>query len=187
LTPRVDACLNLSTFDRKAARLEAFPDLTSISDDEIFRQLRALEEEEEAVSHRRRRLHVQIDALRLERTSRLRQHVNEGDDIIPAVEQVARAVTEHEEPVADESPRFALEPDPIPDPSTLDEPELRELLRRLEQEEGEVSFHRRILHGRIDILRAERMARAHRGHIDLDQLKEILAANLVFKRPGNGS
>jgi hypothetical protein len=160
--------------------VEAFPDLASISDDDIYRQLRALEDEEEQVSRRRRLLHGQIDVLRLERIGRLRDDAADVARSIPP-ERVAEAVTESHDPVEDFEPS-PDEPEPIPDPATLDDEALRTLLRSLEQEEGEISLHRRILHGRIDILRAERIARAQRGHVDLEQLKEILAANLVFKR-----
>jgi hypothetical protein len=166
--------------------VEAFPDLVSISDDDIYRLLAELEQEEEQVSYRRRRLHGQIDMLRLERTSRLRRHVEAGDAVVPSAEKVAEAVTRPDEPLEDVTPE-PLEPEPIPDPASLSDDELQVLLRKLEHDEGEISFHRRILHGRIDILRAERMARAQRGHVDLDQLKEILAANLVFKKPGDGT
>jgi hypothetical protein len=165
--------------------MEAFPDLASISDDDIYRQLRALEDEEEVVSRRRRLLHVQIDALRLERIGRLREEVAAGGEQIPA-DKVAQAFRDRDEPVEDVAPA-ADEIEPIPDPASLDDEELRTLLRSLEHDEGEISLHRRILHGRIDILRAERIARAQRGHVDLEQLKEILAANLVFKRPDDGA
>ena len=49
--------------------------------------------------------------------------------------------------------------DPHPDLSTLTDDELRGMIRELEKEEDEVSFQRRVLHGRIDILRAELVAR----------------------------
>ena len=46
--------------------------------------------------------------------------------------------------------------DPLPDLDTLSDPDLRTLIETLELEENEVSFRRRMLQGRIDILRAER-------------------------------
>lgn len=49
--------------------------------------------------------------------------------------------------------------DPLPDLSTLTDDDLRGMIRDLEKEEDEVSFRRRVLHGRIDILRAELVAR----------------------------
>jgi hypothetical protein len=165
--------------------VEAFPDLASISDDEIHDKLRELEREEERVSYRRRRLHAQIDALRLERTIRLRRHVEAGDAMAADAAQVALAVTRPDGPLEDVGSE-EREPAPIPEPASLSDGDLRELLGKLEHEEAELSFHRRILHGRIDILRAERMARAQRGHLDLDKLREVLAENLVFKKPDGG-
>lgn len=73
----------------------------------------------------------------------------------------------------------------LPDLSSLSDQELRDLIKELVAEEQEVSFRRRILHGKIDILRAELVARlqgqVERGEptlseIDLDKLTEILAA-----------
>ena len=49
--------------------------------------------------------------------------------------------------------------EPLPDLSTLTDDDLRVMIRELEKEEDEISFRRRVLHGRIDILRAELVAR----------------------------
>jgi hypothetical protein len=69
--------------------------------------------------------------------------------------------------------------------------ELRGLLDDLSAEEDELSYRRRVLHGRIDILRAElvrRLADEHADHgdvisgTDLDRLIEILAGDLRAPR-----
>ena len=72
---------------------------------------------------------------------------------------------------------------PLPDLSTLTDDELRATIRDLEAEEDEVSFRRRVLHGRIDILRAELVARLREqvsaGEAklaDVERLSEILSA-----------
>ena len=49
--------------------------------------------------------------------------------------------------------------EPLPDFATLSDDDLQALIRELEKEENEVSYRRRLLQGRIDILRAERSAR----------------------------
>jgi len=49
--------------------------------------------------------------------------------------------------------------EPLPDLATLSADELNALIDELTTKENEVSFHRRLLQGRIDILRAERIAR----------------------------
>ena len=49
--------------------------------------------------------------------------------------------------------------EPLPDLGTLSDEDLKRLIEKLEREENEVSFRRRLLQGRIDILRAERTAR----------------------------
>ena len=73
--------------------------------------------------------------------------------------------------------------DPHPDLSTLSDDDLRVMIRDLEKEEDEVSFQRRMLHGRIDILRAELVARLREqvsaGEAklaDVGRLSEILSA-----------
>ena len=47
----------------------------------------------------------------------------------------------------------------LPDLATLSDDDLKTLIDELTEEENEVSFRRRLLQGRIDILRAERTAR----------------------------
>ena len=49
--------------------------------------------------------------------------------------------------------------EPLPDLVALTDDDLRVMIRELEKEEDEISFRRRVLHGRIDILRAELVAR----------------------------
>jgi len=73
--------------------------------------------------------------------------------------------------------------DPHPDLTTLSDDDLRVMIRDLEKEEDEVSFQRRMLHGRIDILRAELVARLREqvsaGEAklaDVGRLSEILSA-----------
>ena len=56
------------------------------------------------------------------------------------------------------------------------------MIQQLTEEEQEVSYRRRILHGKIDILRAELVARLQQTHgqsvldaVDVESLTEILA------------
>jgi hypothetical protein len=60
----------------------------------------------------------------------------------------------------------------LPDLGSLTDEELKKLKDELEAQEREVSYQRRILHGKIDILRAELVARLQRsgGRSVLDQL-----------------
>jgi len=69
--------------------------------------------------------------------------------------------------------------DPLPDLATLSDNDLRTLIETLELEENEVSFRRRMLQGRIDILRAERIARLKGkgvSDVDVEKLTDILSA-----------
>jgi hypothetical protein len=71
--------------------------------------------------------------------------------------------------------------EPLPDLASLPDSELKELIDKLTQEESEVSYRRRLLHGKIDILRAELVSRlqASKGksvleQVDPERLAEIL-------------
>jgi hypothetical protein len=71
--------------------------------------------------------------------------------------------------------------EPLPELASLSDAELKQLIDDLTREEQEVSYRRRFLHGRIDILRAELVARLQHSegksvleHIDVDALTDIL-------------
>jgi hypothetical protein len=73
--------------------------------------------------------------------------------------------------------------EPLPDLGTLSDDQLKRLIEELETREREVSYERRILHGKIDILRAELVARLQRSggrsvldQVDVDRLTEILTS-----------
>ena len=72
--------------------------------------------------------------------------------------------------------------DTFPDLGALTDEELKELINQLTEEEQEVSYRRRILHGKIDILRAELVARLQQtqgksvlDQVDVESLTDILA------------
>jgi hypothetical protein len=74
----------------------------------------------------------------------------------------------------------------LPDLATLSDADLRSLIRELEAEENEISYRRRLLHGKLDILRAELVARLQKkgegelGQVDIDRLTEILAGKAAL-------
>ena len=69
----------------------------------------------------------------------------------------------------------------FPDLTTLSDADLKQLISDLEAEENEISYKRRLLHGKIDILHAELVARLKNkgegglAQVDVDRLSEILA------------
>ena len=72
----------------------------------------------------------------------------------------------------------------FPDLGSLSDMELKELIDSLTAEENEISYQRRVLHGKIDILRAELVNRLRQKREagdtlisgdDVQQLTEILA------------
>jgi hypothetical protein len=71
--------------------------------------------------------------------------------------------------------------EPLPDLATLSDADLKKLIADLAREENEVSYQRRLLHGKIDILRAELVARLQKkggasvlDEVDVEHLTEIL-------------
>jgi hypothetical protein len=73
--------------------------------------------------------------------------------------------------------------EPLPDLATLSDADLKKLIADLTQEENQVSYQRRLLHGKIDILRAELVARLQTtggtsvlDQVDVDHLTEILTS-----------
>lgn len=71
-----------------------------------------------------------------------------------------------------------------PDLTQLSDDELKELIRQLTEEELEISKQRRLLHGRIELLKSELVSRL-KGRdegalsvVDVDALSRILAGRL---------
>ena len=83
-----------------------------------------------------------------------------------------------------------MEADAFPDLAQLSDEELKGLIDRYQNEEREVSFRRRMLHGYIDMLRTELVARLRESggksvleDVDVDRLTEILAAKAPPPNP----
>jgi len=73
--------------------------------------------------------------------------------------------------------------EPFPDLATLSDADLKQLIADLTAEEKEVSYRRRLLHGKIDILRDELVARLQKSggqrvldQVDVESLTEILTS-----------
>ncbi len=80
----------------------------------------------------------------------------------------------------------------FPDLGSLSDEELKDLIDKLTTEENEISYKRRVLHGKIDILRAELVNRLRQKHEsgdslisgdDVAQLTDILAGKAQQARP----
>jgi hypothetical protein len=72
--------------------------------------------------------------------------------------------------------------EPFPDLASLSDDDLKHLIDDLTHQEQEVSYQRRMLHGKIDLLRAELQARLRKTggksvleEVDVDRLAAILA------------
>jgi hypothetical protein len=81
--------------------------------------------------------------------------------------------------------------EPFPDLGSLTDADLKQLIDQLTKEELEVSYRRRILHGRIDLLRAELQARLQKTggksvleDVDVDRLAAILAGKAAPPNEG---
>ena len=78
--------------------------------------------------------------------------------------------------------------EPLPDLTSLSDDDLKKLIDDLTEEEQEISYRRRLLHGKIDILRAELVNRLRKKHetgedvitgADVQRLTDILAGRGV--------
>ena len=83
-----------------------------------------------------------------------------------------------------------MEADAFPDLGSLSDDELKGLIERYQDEEREVSFRRRMLHGYIDMLRVELVARLRESggksvleEVDVNRLTDILAAKAPPPNP----
>ena len=72
--------------------------------------------------------------------------------------------------------------EPLPDLAAMSDHDLKKLIDELTEEEQEISYRRRLLHGKIDILRAELVARLQKSEgksvleqVDVEGLARILA------------
>jgi anti-sigma-K factor RsiG len=70
----------------------------------------------------------------------------------------------------------------LPDLGSLTDADLKTMIKQLQEEEREISYQRRLLHGKIDILRAEYQARLKAAgpetilsQVDVESLTAILA------------
>jgi F0F1-type ATP synthase epsilon subunit len=165
--------------------VEAFPDLAALSDAE----LKALTEEKMAderdVSRLRRELHGRIDLLRAEHTRRLKERQGQGTvEVDPAIISGELLAQRPEELTVLADDDLLPTDGDADDAAQLADDDLRERIHERTQSEREVSFKRRILHGHIDLLRAEIIARLrerdgeaseHLAASDVEQLSEILA------------
>ena len=78
----------------------------------------------------------------------------------------------------------------LPDLGSLSDAELKQLKDDLEAQEHDLSYQRRLLHGKIDILRAELVARLQRSagrsvldQVDVARLTEILTGKATPGMP----
>lgn len=170
-------------------------DIGSMSDAELKGLIGELATDEQDISYGRRILHGKIDLLRAELVNRLRARHDAGEEAITDadVAKLTDLITSAAE--GDNTPggqladatraaKSAAQSEAFPDLGALNDPELKELIRTLTDEEREISYQRRILHGKIDILRAELVNRMRTQRSegeatitgeDIEQLTEILA------------
>ncbi len=80
--------------------------------------------------------------------------------------------------------------EPLPDLGSLSDEQLKLVIDDLEAQERQVSYQRRILHGKIDILRAELVVRLQRSggrsvldEVDVERLTDILSGKASPHQP----
>jgi RsiG-like len=151
--------------------VDAFPELTTTDDEDLERLLRATEDEADAISARRRALHGRIDALRQERVERMRAQAVSGTLEVHTPISLERPIFEGTGELPEDHDAAAI------DLRALSDDDLRAQIVELEREEDDISLRRRMLHGRVDMLRAERERRRLGLHLGPDELGPILGGN----------
>lgn len=133
--------------------MEPFPDFGTLSDEDLKRQIDELKHEETEISFERRMLQGRIDILR--------SGGGEGADVEMLTKILSGKARVEESELSDEA---------------------RAQLEDLRSQETDISFRRRMLHGRIDLLRTELVARLQKSHgrgvlddVDVTVLTDILA------------
>ena len=86
--------------------MDTFPDLGSLSDQELKDLIQQLTDEEQEVSYRRRILHGKIDILRAELVNRLRHKREAGESMISGadVEQLTQILSGEAQPSTEDEP-----------------------------------------------------------------------------------
>ena len=163
--------------------MEAFPDLVVLSDADLKALTEEKMAEERDVSRRRRQLHGRIDLLRTEHTARIKARGGSVDVTAEIVsDELLAQLPEELAVLADDD--LLPTGEETDDIARLSDDELRERIHELSESEREVSFKRRILHGQIDLLRAEIIARLrerdgeaseHLAASDVEKLSAILS------------
>jgi hypothetical protein len=81
--------------------------------------------------------------------------------------------------------------EPFPNLESMSDADLKAEIDKLTEEEQEVSYRRRLLHGRIDMLRTELVARLQQSagksvleEVDVDRLAQILAGKAAPPNEG---
>ncbi len=130
--------------------MEILPDLDRLTDEEKARLIERLEAEEATTSSRRRVLHGRIDLLRKAYEERIKIRIAEGHTL-PTLEP-----KDLDRPIFEGTGDLPEDHDlgPMPDLASMSDEELRALIHELEVEEDDVSFHRRVLQGHLDIVRS---------------------------------
>ena len=159
-------------------------DPQALSDDELKARIRAIREEEEAVSYERRLLHGRIDVLRSEILARIAGQSGDAPSASAAAahESLLDRLTDvlaHKGPppideeldrlgADDHGATIAGELDELPELGTLSDDELAAHVHTLARRERIVSDRRQVLHAEIEGLRAEHVARLRRQYAGAD-------------------
>lgn len=157
-------------------------ELTELGDEELRERLRGVRREEADVSYERRMLHGKIDVLRSEVRQRMNQGAGGQGADSEALESLLGRLTDvlvhkgpppieaelHELGLEDEdetAPAPQVPPaEELPAFDTLSDDDLGALVRALVHREREVSARRRELHGTLDRLKSEHVARLQRRY-----------------------
>ncbi len=149
---------------------QTFFKLHQKTEEELSSTLKKLIQEEKRLSQKRHFLHQKIDSLRIRLIEKLKRRKSlNRKEINKSVEALLKG--EKVVPVN----QYNLDEKEIGDInfSQASAEELSLFLKKLLEEEAKISYKRRLIHGKIDILKTELLDRIEKNPDDLHNLKDL--------------
>lgn len=157
-----------------------FLHLRELSNEQIASLVSELEKEEKRLSKKRKDLHAKIDSLKSYISQKFLKELNtdiEEKLLVKVAEMLSS--TSRTIPIEVLSDEEETEVDIPEDYSKLDFEQLEKLFNDLRKEEAKVSYRRRVIQGKIDILKNELLARLESTFEPSDESTEDLIKRIT--------
>jgi hypothetical protein len=153
-----------------------------LSEDDLVREFRKLRADEHDVSYERRLMHGRIDVVRAEILNRMAESETRSDSLEGMVARLSLALAHAGPPdiegelaklgaeaASDVEARFPDLEEALPDLAEMSEEELAGTVLALGRRERAISARRQQIIRRLDLVRAERVARLQNAYADVEE------------------